>query len=165
MYQVGTKVIHSLHGLGVVESIEQKTILGSVCSFAMLAFDRLQIMANIDQKSSMIRPLMSAEEVPGVLEMLKECDTDIPSNYTKRYNMNLEKVKSGQMVKLCEVIKSLTKLAKAKKLGHKDQGMLERARRVLAQELSYVTGNDIDAMEQVLDQTCIVALERELATV
>lgn len=163
MYQVGTKIVHSLHGLGVVESIEEKVILGTVCRFAMLAFDRLQIMANIDQKSAMIRPLISAEEVPGVLDLLKGCGTELPSNYTKRYNLNLEKVKSGSIEKLCEVIKSLTKLARAKKLGHKDQGMLERARRVLAQELSYVTGNEIESMEAVVDQTCHVALERELA--
>lgn len=154
MFQVGCKVIHSLHGLGAVESIEEKVILGSLTRFAVLAFDRLQIMANVDQKNSMVRPLIEVSEVAPILEFLQTCEADLPSNYTKRYNLNLEKVKSGDIFQLCEVIKSLSRMAQGKKLGHKDQNMLERARRVLAQELSFVTNADVDAMEKTIDQAC-----------
>jgi CarD family transcriptional regulator len=154
MFQVGSKVIHSLHGLGIVESIEEKEILGSVTRFAVLAFERLQIMANVSQKNCMVRPLIAGTEVPKVLEFLKGCSCDLPSNYTKRYNLNLEKMKSGDIFQTCEVVKSLSVLGRAKKLGHKDQSMLEKARKVLAQELSYVTECDVENMESVLDQTC-----------
>ena len=159
MFRVGSKVIHSLHGLGVVENIEEKVILGNVTQFAILAFDRLQIMANIGQRNNMIRPLIDASEVPAVLEYLKKCDTDLPTNYTKRYNVNLEKVKSGDIHQLCEVVKALSKLGRGKKLGHKDQSMLERARKVLAQEIGFVTDCDVENMEQVLEQTCHVGFE------
>lgn len=158
MFQVGSKVIHSLHGLGVVESIEEKVILGSLTRFAVLAFDRLQIMANVDQKNSMVRPLIEANEVPPIFDFLLTCEAELPTNYTKRYNLNLEKVKSGNVFQLCEVIKSLSKMAQGKKLGHKDQNMLERARRVLAQELSFVTNADVDAMEKSIDQACFPAV-------
>ena len=159
MFRVGSKVIHSLHGLGVVESIEEKAILGNVTRFAIIAFDRLQIMANIDQRNNMIRPLIDAAQVPEVLEYLKNCDTEQPSNYTKRYNVNLERVKSGDIRQLCEVVKALAKLGRNKKLGHKDQSMLERARKVLAQEIGFVTDCDVDNMEQVIEQTCHVGFE------
>ena len=159
MFRIGSKVIHSLHGLGVVEAIEEKVMLGNVTRFAILAFDRLQIMSNIDQKNNMIRSLIDVSLVPGVLEYLKDCDTELPSNYTKRYNVNLEKVKSGDIHQLCEVVKSLSKLGQSKKLGHKDQSMLERARKVLAQELGFVTDCDLEKMEQVVEQTCQAGLE------
>jgi len=159
MFRVGAKIIHSLHGLGIVESIEEKTILGSVTRFAILALDRLQIMANVDQKNSMVRSLIDVSQVSEVLEFLKQCDNELPTNYTKRDNLNLEKVKSGDIRQLCEVIKSLSKLARGKKLGHKDQNMLERARKVLAQELSYVTDTEVEDMETVIDQTCHVGFE------
>lgn len=154
MFRVGSKVIHSLHGLGIVESIEEKTILGNVTRFAVLAFERLQIMANVDQKNCMVRPLITADRVPQVIDFLKGCSCELPSNYTKRYNVNLEKMKSGDVLQTCEVIKSLSVLGRGKKLGHKDQSMLEKARKVLAQELSYVTNQEVDAMECVIDQTC-----------
>lgn len=155
-------VIHSLHGLGVVESIEEKEILGNVTRFAVLAFERLQIMANVDQKNCMVRPLMEASQVPAVLEFLKTCSCELPSNYTKRYNLNLEKMKSGNVFQTCEVIKSLSVLGRSKKLGHKDQSMLEKARKVLAQELSHVTNCDQENMESVLDQTCGLSSEVQL---
>ena len=154
MFRVGSKVIHSLHGLGVVESIEEKEILGNVTRFAVLAFERLQIMANVDQKNCMVRPLIEASQVTAVLDFLKSCSCDLPTSYTKRYNLNLEKMKSGDIFQTCEVIKSLSVLARSKKLGHKDQSMLEKARKVLAQELSYVTDCDVLNMENVIDQTC-----------
>ena len=155
-------MIHSLHGLGVVESVEEKTILGNVTRFAILAFERLQIMANVSQKNCMVRPLIEAPQVPKVLEFLKECSCELPSNYTKRYNLNLEKMKSGDIFQTCEVIKSLSVLARGKKLGHKDQSMLEKARKVLAQELSYVADCDVENMESVLDQTCGLTPEVQL---
>ncbi len=159
MFRVGSKVIHSLHGLGVVESIEEKEILGNVTRFAVLAFERLQIMANVDQKNSMVRPL-----VPQVLEFLKGASCELPSNYTKRYNLNLEKMKSGDVFQTCEVVKSLSVLGRNKKLGHKDQSMLEKARKVLAQELSYVTDCDVENMESVVEQTCSLAAEGQLVS-
>jgi CarD family transcriptional regulator len=164
MFKVGSKVIHSLHGLGVVEAIEEKAILGAVTRFAGLSFDRLKIMANVDQRNSMVRALIGVDQVAGVMEHLKRCETELPTNYTKRYNLNLEKVKSGDIRQLCEVIKSLTKMSRTKKLGHKDQSMLERARKVLAQELSYVTDCDAENMEQVIEQTCHSSLEHELVS-
>lgn len=154
MFRVSSKVIHSLHGLGVVESVEEKEILGNVTRFAVLAFERLQIMANVDQKNCMVRPLIEADQVSQVLDYLKGCSCELPSNYTKRYNINLDKMKSGDIFQTCEVIKSLSVLARGKKLGHKDQSMLEKARKVLAQELSYVTDQDVLNMESVIDQTC-----------
>lgn len=163
MFRVGSKVIHSLHGLGVVESIEEKVILGNVTRFAILAFDRLQIMANIDQRNNMIRPLIDANQVPEVLEYLKNCETEQPTNYTKRYNVNLERVKSGDIRQLCEVVKALAKLGRNKKLGHKDQSMLERARKVLAQEFGHVTDQDVENMELVIEQTCHVGFEMAAA--
>ena len=159
MFQVGATIIHSLHGLGVVESIEEKVILGRVTRFAILAFDRLQIMANVDQKNGVGRALIDATEVPGVLEFLKTCDGDLSGNYNKRYNLNLEKVKSGDIRQLCEVIKSLTKLGRGKKLGYKDQNMLERAREVLALELAYVTQGSNEEMAAAIEEACQAGIE------
>lgn len=162
----GSKIIHALHGIGTVEIVEEKEILGSVCRFAVIVFERLKIMVNVDQKNSMVRPLISPDDVGTIMDYLKSCNVELPSYYTKRYNLNLEKLKTGDVYQLCEVIKSLIQLSKRKKLGMKDQKMLERARTVLAQELSYVTECDEENMCQVIDHTCSISSGTpELATV
>lgn len=150
----GSKVVHALHGIGSVETVEEKEILGRVCSFAVISFERLKIMVNMDQKNSMVRPLVKPEEVESIMDYLRTCHTELPSYYTKRYNMNLDKLKTGDVFQLCEVVKSLIELSKRKKLGMKDQKMLERARTVLSQELSYVTECDEENMIQVIEHTC-----------
>ncbi|MBI3928454.1 MAG: CarD family transcriptional regulator [Armatimonadetes bacterium] len=159
MVRVGSRIIHSLHGLGVVEAIEEKELLGRVTRFAVLAFDRLKIMVNTDQKNSMVRPLIPAEELARVMEHLRSCDTELPTNHTKRYNLNLERVKSGNIYRLCEVVRSLIALSKTKKLGLKDTQMLERSRRVLAEELSYVSECDEDKMVHDIELLAIAELD------
>ena len=162
MFRVGANIIHALHGLGVVEAIEEKVILGNVTRFAVLKFDRLQILANVDQKNSMIHAPIDSKEVPAVLTFLANCDAEPPFNYTRRDNINLEKVKSGDLNQVCEVIKSLSKLGRGKKLTYKDQSMLERARNVLAQELGFATNTEVEEMEQLIDQACTKDAEKEL---
>src|ERR1017187_827548 len=139
---VGAKIVHSLHGVGHVESLEDKDILGKSSHFAVISFqeDRLKIMVNIDQRNSMLRALMTAEQVETVMENLKNhtCGSII-SKSTQRYNVNMQKIKSGDVNNLAEVVKELTGLLEEKRLTQKELTMLEQTRKILAAELSTVT--------------------------
>jgi CarD family transcriptional regulator len=138
----GDKIVHSLHGVGNVEKIEEKEILGKLTSFAILSFqeDRLKIMVNVDQRNNMLRPLMNVQQVETVMKHLKDhiCATVI-SKSTQRYNVNLQRIKSGDVTNLAEVIKELSGLLEEKRLTQKEQSMLDQTRRILAAELSQVT--------------------------
>lgn len=164
MFTVGSKVIHPLHGLGTVDSIEEKTILEQVSRFACISFqnDRLKIMVNLGQKNSMIRPLIAAEEIASVLSHLREQDgISLPTRSSDRYNINLKRIKSCDIYQLAEVIRDLTGLSKNHKLSPKEQQMLKQARKTLAIEFSYVTGRVEDEMEAEIDEVCRCE-EREL---
>ncbi|MGE0488107.1 MAG: CarD family transcriptional regulator [Vulcanimicrobiota bacterium] len=152
----GSKIFHSLHGLGTVESIEEKIVLGRPTRFTVSSFgdDGLKIMINLDRKDSMVRPVVETTEVPEIMEYLQRYDIELPTKAPTRYTFNLNKLKTGDVFQLCEVIKSLTALSTRRKLSPKDQTMLEKSRRHLAEELGYVYQSDPGEMEARIDQAC-----------
>jgi CarD family transcriptional regulator len=161
-----SKIVHSLHGVGTVESTEDKTMLGKSTRFATISFqeDRLKIMINLDQRNPMIRPLMTSGQVEEVMDRLKNhtCDTII-SKSTQRYSVNLQKIKTGEVKALCEVIKELTGLLEEKRLTQKELTLLEQSREVLADELSQVTKRSKEEMVDWIGRSC--SRKAELAAV
>ncbi len=153
MYQVGMKVIHPLHGVGIVEDLEEKTILGTVTRMASLSFQdgRLKMMVNVSSPNPMIRPPVDPQEVEAVMTTLRRTRTDIPRKANDRYPVNLARIKSCDIHQLSDVVKELTIV---KKITPKEHTMLKQARRVLADELACVTGCDEDEMEKIIDHTC-----------
>ena len=164
--RVGSKIVHSLHGVGTVETTEEKTILGRPTNFAVISFqdDKLKIMVNLDQKNSLIRPLMNPSEVELVMDHLKNhtCGTII-SKSTLRYNLNLQKIKSGDPNSMCEVIKELSSLLEEKRITQKEMSMLEQIRKILASELSQVKNKSEEEMAEWILMIC--TREKELAKV
>lgn len=158
MYRIGQKVMHPLYGIGTVEKIEEKNLLGKSGKFSVISFqgDRLKMMINMDQKSNLIRNLISKEEVPKVLRFLKECKSAFPPKSSERYNINLKKIKSANIYQLAEVIKDLTYLSKEKRLSPKEMNMLRQSKKMLSTEFSYVTSMPQEEAESIIEQICQV---------
>lgn len=156
MYNIGQKVIHPLHGVGVVEMIEEKTILGKISPFAVISFqnDRLKIMINLNQTSSLVRDLVGKEEVPQVFRHLKRCKSELPTKSSERYNINLKKIKSADVYQVAEVIKDLTDLSLVKKLSPKELSMLKQTKKLLSTEFSYITEMTPEEIEEMIDRSC-----------
>lgn len=152
-------MFHSLHGVGTVLSIEEKVVLGQPTRFSVSSFgdDGLKIMVNLDKKDQTIRPLISSDEVSKVFNYLESWASDLPSKAPTRYNINLSKLKTGDVFAMCEVIKGLTALSETRKLSPKDAIMLEQTRKNLAHELSLVRAVDQEEMEQRIDNVCRIS--------
>jgi CarD family transcriptional regulator len=156
MYSVGSKVVHALHGLGTVETIEEKDILGQIARFSVISFqnDRLKIMVNVDQRNNMIRPLTESSDIPKVLDYMKSVTCEMPSKSSERYAINLRKVKSADVYQLAEVVKDLMDLSREKKLSPKELAMLKQARGILSSEMGQVLSKSIEEMESSIDVAC-----------
>ena len=156
MIEAGSKVFHSLHGVGTVISIEEKVVLGQPTTFSVSSFgdDGLKIMVNLNKEEKMIRPIIEQDEIPKVMDHLQNWDSDLPTKAPTRYSMNLGKLKSGDIFALCEVIKGLTALSETRKLSPKDQIMLEQTRKNLAEELGLVRDVETEEMEEIIDRAC-----------
>jgi len=149
MFSVGEKVLHPLHGVGVVETIEEKSILEKIARFSTISFqnDRLKIMVNLDQGNNLIRQLVANDEVPKVMDFLRTCKINLAVKSSERYNINLKKIKSGDIYQLAEVIRDLSDLSKTKKLSPKESAMLKQTKKLLATEFSSVTNENSDEIE------------------
>jgi len=155
-FDAGQMVMHPLYGIGVVEKIEEKDILGKINKFSIISFqnDRLRIMVNMEQKNNLIRNLVEKEEIPKVLQFIKTSRSELPIKSSERYNINLKKIKSSDIYQLAGVIKDLSMLGKDKKLSPKELNMLKQSKKMLAMEFGYVSSISQEDAEMMIDGSC-----------
>lgn len=155
MYKVNNKVMHALHGLGTIESIEEKDILGSVSTFAVVAFDKMQVMVNLQSRNSSIRNPITSDEVDRIMDHLKNCQPELPNNHNQRHKMILELIKAGNIEKTCLVVKGLTLLSQKRDLAARDAKALEQSMRLLSEELGNAVGSEPEDLHDTLTQACL----------
>ncbi len=162
-FQVGDKVIYPNHGLGIVERIEDKTILGTTCGFYHLRIVAnettvLVPVSNVDGVG--LRRAISDEEVERLFGLLGDGKIDNHQNWKGRFKDNSDKMRSGSIYDVADVLKSLTFLAKSKSLSFREKRMLDRAKFLIISEVSEVMRETAVSIEGRVDR----ALERCFST-
>ena len=162
-FEVGYKVIYPNHGLGIVERIEDKTILGTTCGFYHLrivanATTVLVPLANVNGVG--LRRAISDEEVERLFNLLGDGKIDNHQNWKGRFKDNSDKMRSGSISDVADVLKSLTFLAKSKSLSFREKRMLDRAKFLIISEVSEVMRESAPTIEARVDH----ALERCFTT-
>ena len=140
-FEVGDKVIYPNHGLGIVERIEDKTILGTTCGFYHLRIVAnettvLVPVSNVDGVG--LRRAISDDEVERLFGLLGDGKIDNHQNWKGRFKDNSDKMRSGSIYEVADVLKSLTFLAKSKSLSFREKRMLDRAKFLIISEVSEV---------------------------
>jgi CarD family transcriptional regulator len=158
-FTVGDKVIYPNHGLGIVERIEEKTILGTTCGFYHLRIVAnettvLVPVSNVDGVG--LRRAISDEEVERLFGLLGDGKIDNHQNWKGRFKDNSDKMRSGSIYEVADVLKSLTFLAKSKSLSFREKRMLDRAKFLIISEVSEVMRETAASIEGRVDS----ALER-----
>ena len=149
-FEVGDKVIYPNHGLGIVERIEEKTILGTTCGFyhlRIVANDTTVLVpvSNVDGVG--LRRAIGDAEVERLFGLLGDGKIDNHQNWKGRFKDNSDKMRSGSIYDVADVLKSLTFLAKSKSLSFREKRMLDRAKFLIISEVSEVmrlTAADIE---------------------
>jgi CarD family transcriptional regulator len=162
-FEVGDKVIYPNHGLGIVERIEEKTILGTTCGFYHLRIVAnettvLVPVSNVDGVG--LRRAISDEDVERLFGLLGDGKIDSHQNWKGRFKDNSDKMRSGSIYEVADVLKNLTFLAKSKSLSFREKRMLDRAKFLIISEVSEVMRETAAAIEGRVD----LALERCFST-
>lgn len=162
-FEVGDKVIYPNHGLGIVERIEEKTILGTTCGFYHLRIVAnettvLVPVSNVDGVG--LRRAISDEDVERLFGLLGDGKIDSHQNWKGRFKDNSDKMRSGSIYEVADVLKNLTFLAKSKSLSFREKRMLDRAKFLIISEVSEVVRETAAAIEGRVD----LALERCFST-
>ena len=168
-FQVGDKVIYPNHGLGIVERIEDKTILGTTCGFFHLRIVSNDTtvfvpVANVDGVG--LRKAISDEEVERLFELLGNGRIDNHQNWKGRFKDNSDKMRTGSIYDMADVLKSLTFLSKSKSLSFREKRMLDRAKALIISEVSEVVREKAVEIEQKVEtvlEKCFTAKARTVA--
>lgn len=138
MFNIGDKVVYPMHGAGVIEAIEEKEILGSKKQYYVMSIPvgDMKVMIPLDNVRQVgLREIIGGGEVEQVFSVLRENHSKMSVNWNRRYRMNMEKIKSGDIFKVAEVVSSLMSREKDKGLSTGERKMLESARQILISEL------------------------------
>ena len=153
-FKVGDKVVYPNHGVGVIEEVEKKSIGGSTSSFyrlRLLSSDSM-VMVPVNNTSTVgLRKILSKYQYSRVFKMLKNGKVTTYDDWKGRFQANSEKMRTGDIMAVGEVLKSLTKLADVKPLSYRERKMLDRARFLLISELSEASNKSVEKVEEQID--------------
>lgn len=139
-FKVGDLAVYPAHGVGVIESIETKSISGFERQFYILRLldNDMTIMIPTDHVDQVgLRQVIPPEEVPKIFEILQERDVDLDTQtWNRRYREYSEKIKTGSVYEIAEVLRDLALLKYDKTLSFGERKMLDMARNLLVQEIS-----------------------------
>ena len=155
MFNVGDKIVYPMHGAGTIESIEEKDILGEKQSYYILKMPgEVKVMVPTAKAENIgVRNVIDKETVGKVFNLL-ENDTNEPTmNWNKRYRDNMEKMKSGNVYEIADVVKNLSFKQKEKGLSTGEKKMLVNAKQILVSELVLAEHSTKDEVENQIDNT------------
>ena len=161
-FQLGEKVIYPNHGLGVVERIETKTILGTTCGFYQLRMvaNETTVLVPVENADGVgLRRAVASEEVIRLYSLLGDGRIDNHQNWKGRFKDNSDKMRTGSLYDVVDVLKSLTFLSKSKSLSFREKRMLDRAKFLVISELSEVSAEPNAAVEAKVDRALEACLQ------
>ncbi|MGH2691099.1 MAG: CarD family transcriptional regulator [Actinomycetota bacterium] len=155
MFRKGDKVIYPHHGAAVIESVTIREFLGEKKKYLVLrlAYGDLTLMVPVDNTEEVgLREVVSRREVKKVLDVLREDESRMPSNWSRRYKTNIEKIRSGDVYQVAEVVRNLAIREGEKGLSAGEKRMLTKARQILISELVFAVGATEDKAEGMVDK-------------
>ncbi|HEX2700257.1 MAG TPA: CarD family transcriptional regulator [Acidimicrobiales bacterium] len=154
-FDVGDKVVYPHHGAAVIEKREQKEVFGETREYLVLklAYGDLTLMVPCDNTDEVgLREVINDEEVEEVFAVLRKKEARMPTNWSRRYKNHVEKLKSGDIYQVAEVVRNLSIRDKDKGLSAGEKRMLTRARQILVSELTFAIGVSEEEAEQKLNE-------------
>ena len=155
-FNVGETVVYPNHGAAVIEDVETRTIKGEEKLYLVLRIlgqNDLVVRvpaSNLDLVG--VRDVVDDEGLEKVFEVLRKTNVEEPSNWSRRYKANLEKLHSGNVLKVAEVVRDLWRRERDRGLSAGEKRMLSKARQILDSELALAKKVEDDKAEEMLDE-------------
>ena len=154
MYKVGEKVVYPHHGAGTVVKREEKVVLGEKREYLTIQILHndmtVQVPADNAEKVG-LRKVIDEVQVREVLKYLTSGGTQMPKNWNRRFKHNRDKMKTGDIFELAEVVRNLSLRDHEKGLSTGEKQMFVKAKKILASELMYAKGMDEDEAAEWLE--------------
>jgi len=161
MFQIGDKVVYPVHGAGIIEAIEKREILGEERSYyvLLLPVSNMRILVPVDHVGEIgMRRVVDVRALEQVLSILRQHQEDEGDKWNRRYRMNMDKIRSGDICAVAEVVRNLSRRDIEKGLSGSERKLLEQSRDILVSELILVKNA---AAEEILSQLDDIFHNRE----
>jgi CarD family transcriptional regulator len=154
-FDVGDKVVYPHHGAAVIERRETKTAFGEEKEYFVLrlSYGDMTAMVPVDNTEEVgLREVIDADEVAEVFELLGKKDARMPTNWSRRFKNHAEKLKSGDVYEVAEVVRNLSQRDEEKGVSAGEKRMLAKARQILVSELIFALDVSPEEAEAKLDE-------------
>ena len=161
MFNVGDKVVYPMYGAGTIDSIDKKNILDEEVEYInMLMPGGVKVMVPSNQATNQgLRNIISKDDVEKVFCILENDETEMSDNWNKRYRDNMEKMKSGDIYEVADVVRNLSFKQKEKGLSTGEKKMLNHAKQILVSELVLVENATDTEMQKLVDNKIDVSFK------
>ena len=161
MFNVGDKIVYPMHGAGTIDAIEEKDILGEKQAYYIIKMPgEVKVMVPTAKAEEIgVRNIISKENAGKVFEILEENETEMSNNWNKRYRDNMEKMKSGDIYEVADVVRNLAFKQKEKGLSTGEKKMLNNAKQILVSELVLAESKEKKEIEELVESKINISYE------
>ena len=161
MFNVGDKIVYPMHGAGTIDAIEEKDILGEKQNYYIIKMPgEVKVMVPISKAGDIgVRSVIDKAEAGKVLEVLEANETEMSNNWNKRYKENMEKMKSGSIYEVADVVRNLSYKQKEKGLSTGEKNMLNNAKQILVSELVLAEHASENEVENLVENKINLSFE------
>jgi CarD family transcriptional regulator len=160
-FKVGDKLVYPNHGVTVVEQIGESPVMGTSDTYyhlRLLATNSRLMVPITNTERVGLRRLYQQKEIKGLMSLLEEKPSKTHTDWKGRYRENLEKMKTGRLEDVAEVLKNLTEVAKKKSLSFREKKMYDRAKYLIVSEVAIVKGIDEPEADKLIQKSLEKAL-------
>jgi CarD family transcriptional regulator len=155
MFNIGDKVVYPMHGAGIIEEIEEREILGEKRKYYIMRMPigDMKVMIPVDNVEEIgIREIIDDDDMAKVMTILQGDKTKMPQNWNRRYRINMEKIKSGDIFEIASVVRNLMLRDAEKGLSTGERKMLNSAKQMLISEIVLVADKNQEETEKLIDE-------------
>jgi CarD family transcriptional regulator, regulator of rRNA transcription len=160
LYKVGDKVVYPHHGAGTVVKKEKRDVLGEKREYLTIKILHNDMTVNVPSENAEavgLRKVIGEDMVKVVVKALTGGGTQMPKNWNRRFKHNRDKMKTGDILELAEVVRNLSLRDSEKGLSTGEKQMFVKAKKILASELMYAKDMDEEEAAEWLDGVLVGA--------
>jgi CarD family transcriptional regulator len=154
LFRVGDKVVYPHHGAAIIKGVEEREVMGETREYFVLrlSYGDLTLLVPLDNTEEVgIRDVISRDELEKVFKVLRSKECRMPTNWSRRFKTHVEKLRSGDIYQVAEVVRNLARRDKEKGLSAGEKRMLAKARQILLSEITFAADVDESEAGKLLD--------------
>lgn len=158
MYSVGDKIVHPMHGAGVIENIINQKIGGMTREyyvFRMPVGGMLVMIPTHNSDEIGVRPIIDSQSAEDLLDSLCDIDISMTANWNRRYRENMLRIKSGDISEVAKVVKGLMHRDRQRGLSTGERKMLHSAKLILISEIVLAQSSNFEEIEQRINKAMV----------